>query len=111
LLLDGAHGEHADEVRRRPGSTRGGPPRRPPLARARPGPGGGPGGGGVPGARPWRGPGLCGAMAGASVLSYAAVTEPTRATFDDIKVGEEFVSPGRTVSETDIVVFACRSGG
>jgi acyl dehydratase len=44
------------------------------------------------------------------VLSYAAVTEPPRATFDDIKVGEEFVSPGRTVSETDIVVFAGLSG-
>jgi acyl dehydratase len=45
-----------------------------------------------------------------SVISYAAVTEPTRASFDDIKVGEEFVSPGRTVSETDIVLFAGLSG-
>ena len=45
-----------------------------------------------------------------SVLSYAAVTVPIRATFDDIKVGEEFISPGRTVSETDIVVFAGLSG-
>ena len=44
------------------------------------------------------------------MLSYAAVTEPIRATFDDIKVGEQFVSPGRTVSETDIVVFAGLSG-
>lgn len=30
--------------------------------------------------------------------------------FDDIKIGEEFVSPGRTVTETDIVVFAGLSG-
>jgi acyl dehydratase len=31
-------------------------------------------------------------------------------SFDDIKIGEEFVSPGRTVTETDIVVFAGLSG-
>ena len=31
-------------------------------------------------------------------------------SFDDIKVGEEFVSPGRTVTETDIVMFAGLSG-
>ena len=41
------------------------------------------------------------------MLSYAAVTT---IRFDDIKVGEEFVSPGRTVSETDIVLFAGLSG-
>jgi acyl dehydratase len=36
------------------------------------------------------------------------VNEPR--AFDDIKIGEEFVSPGRTVTETDIVVFAGLSG-
>jgi acyl dehydratase len=36
------------------------------------------------------------------------VTEPR--AFGDIKIGEEFVSPGRTVTETDIVVFAGLSG-
>jgi acyl dehydratase len=30
--------------------------------------------------------------------------------FDDIQVGAEYVSPGRTVSETDIVLFAGLSG-
>ena len=44
------------------------------------------------------------------MLSYAAVRAPTPIRFDDIKVGEEFVSPGRTVSETDIVLFAGLSG-
>ena len=42
------------------------------------------------------------------MLSYCAVTTPIR--FDDIKVGVEFVSPGRTVTETDIVLFAGLSG-
>jgi acyl dehydratase len=49
-------------------------------------------------------------VAHASVISYAAVSAPTPISFDDIKVGEEFVSPGRTVSETDIVLFAGLSG-
>ena len=44
------------------------------------------------------------------MISYAAVSAPTPISFDDIKVGEEFVSPGRTVSETDIVLFAGLSG-
>ena len=30
--------------------------------------------------------------------------------FEDIKVGEEYTSPGRTVTETDIVIFAGLSG-
>ncbi len=42
------------------------------------------------------------------MLFYAAVTTSLR--YDDIKIGEEFVSPGRTVSETDIVLFAGLSG-
>lgn len=31
-------------------------------------------------------------------------------SFEDIKVGEEFVSPGRTVTEMDVVLFAGLSG-
>jgi acyl dehydratase len=30
--------------------------------------------------------------------------------FDDIEIGEEYESPGRTVTETDIVMFAGLSG-
>ena len=33
-----------------------------------------------------------------------------RRYFDDIQVGEEYESPGRTVTETDIVIFAGLSG-
>lgn len=35
---------------------------------------------------------------------------PARRYFDDIQVGEEYESPGRTVTETDIVLFAGLSG-
>jgi len=38
-----------------------------------------------------------------------AMTAPRR-YFDDIEVGEEYESPGRTVTETDIVLFAGLSG-
>jgi acyl dehydratase len=31
-------------------------------------------------------------------------------TFEDLRVGEEYDSPGRTVTETDIVIFAGLSG-
>jgi acyl dehydratase len=34
----------------------------------------------------------------------------TRRFFDDIQVGEEYESPGRTVTEADIVMFAGLSG-
>jgi acyl dehydratase len=34
----------------------------------------------------------------------------SRRYFDDIEVGEEYESPGRTVTETDIVMFAGLSG-
>ena len=37
------------------------------------------------------------------------MTDPRR-FFDDIAVGEEYESPGRTVTETDIVLFAGLSG-
>jgi acyl dehydratase len=43
------------------------------------------------------------------MVSYAGMTEGRR-FFDDIAVGEEFESPGRTVTETDIVLFAGLSG-
>src|SRR3972149_1240206 len=33
-----------------------------------------------------------------------------RRCFDDIALGEEYESPGRTVTETDIVIFAGLSG-
>ena len=35
---------------------------------------------------------------------------PPRRYFDDIEVGEEYESPGRTVTEADIVLFAGISG-
>src|SRR5437016_13069402 len=44
------------------------------------------------------------------VLSYGSVTEPSRRFFEDIEVGEEYESPGRTVTEADIVIFAGLSG-
>jgi acyl dehydratase len=37
------------------------------------------------------------------------MTDPRR-FFDDIQVGETYESPGRTVTETDIVIFAGLSG-
>ena len=36
--------------------------------------------------------------------------DPSRRYFDEIEVGEEYESPGRTVTETDIVLFAGLSG-
>ncbi len=35
---------------------------------------------------------------------------PPGLAFEDLRVGEEFLSPGRTVTETDIVMFAGLSG-
>jgi acyl dehydratase len=35
---------------------------------------------------------------------------PRRRSFDEIEVGEEYESPGRTLTETDIVLFAGISG-
>lgn len=43
------------------------------------------------------------------MLSYAGMTA-FRRYFDDIEAGEEYESPGRTVTETDIVLFAGLSG-
>src|SRR5207253_10673335 len=44
------------------------------------------------------------------MLSYADMTPNGRRYFDEIEVGEEYESPGRTVTETDIVLFAGLSG-
>ena len=38
------------------------------------------------------------------------MTAPARRYFDEIELGEEYESPGRTVTETDIVLFAGLSG-
>jgi len=38
------------------------------------------------------------------------MSEPSRQYFEDIEVGDEYLSPGRTVTETDIVTFAGLSG-
>ena len=38
------------------------------------------------------------------------MTAPTRRYFDDIEVGEEYESPARTITESDIVLFAGVSG-
>jgi acyl dehydratase len=44
------------------------------------------------------------------VLSYADMAGAVRRYYDEIDVGEEYESPGRTVTETDIVIFAGLSG-
>jgi acyl dehydratase len=44
------------------------------------------------------------------MVSYAGMTVDSRRFFDEIEVGEEYESPGRTVTETDIVIFAGLSG-
>jgi acyl dehydratase len=43
------------------------------------------------------------------MVSYARMTAARR-YFEDIQVGEAYESPGRTVTETDIVLFAGLSG-
>jgi acyl dehydratase len=45
-----------------------------------------------------------------SLVSYARMAAPPRRYFDEIQVGEEYESPARTVTETDIVIFAGLSG-
>ena len=44
------------------------------------------------------------------MVFYAGVGAQVPLSFDDIKVGEEFISPGRTVTEMDVVLFAGLSG-
>jgi 3-hydroxybutyryl-CoA dehydratase len=49
-------------------------------------------------------------MAGLLMLSYALVSGHPGVFFEDLAVGQEFTSPGRTVTEADIVIFAGLSG-
>ena len=51
-----------------------------------------------------------GPSASAAVLSLAAVGPQPPLTFEDLQVGDEFTSPGRTVTEADIVIFAGLTG-
>src|SRR6266481_1566723 len=44
------------------------------------------------------------------VLSYGSVTALSRRYFDEIQVGEEYESPGRTVTEADLVIFSGLTG-
>lgn len=44
------------------------------------------------------------------MLSFSAVKADLGVCFEDLKVGDEYQSPGRTVTETDIVIFAGLSG-
>jgi acyl dehydratase len=44
------------------------------------------------------------------MLSYALVSGHPGVFFEDLAVGQEFTSPGRTVTEADIVIFAGLSG-
>ena len=45
-----------------------------------------------------------------AVLSYRPVSGQQGVFFEDVAVGQEFTSPGRTVTEADIVLFAGLSG-
>jgi len=44
------------------------------------------------------------------MLSYGPVSGYSGPFFEDLAVGQEFTSPGRTVTEADIVIFAGLSG-
>lgn len=44
------------------------------------------------------------------MLSFRLVDAQAVVFFDDLTVGQEFTSPGRTVTEADIVIFAGLSG-
>src|SRR5438128_4742216 len=44
------------------------------------------------------------------MLFWAAPMADPRRYFDEIELGEEYESPGRTVTEADIVIFAGLSG-
>ena len=44
------------------------------------------------------------------MLSFGPVDDQPGLCFEDLPVGQEFRSPGRTVTETDIVMFAGLSG-
>jgi acyl dehydratase len=55
-------------------------------------------------------PGVLGTGGDERVVSYAGMTARERRFFEEIEIGEEYESPGRTVTETDIVMFAGLSG-
>ena len=44
------------------------------------------------------------------MLSFGLVDAQAAVFFEDLTVGQEFTSPGRTVTESDIVIFAGLSG-
>ena len=44
------------------------------------------------------------------MLCYGLVSAGEAVHFEDIRVGEEYTSPARTVTEADIVIFAGLSG-
>jgi acyl dehydratase len=44
------------------------------------------------------------------MLSLPAVKPDSGVCFEDLQIGDEFESPGRTVTESDIVIFAGLSG-
>ena len=44
------------------------------------------------------------------MLSFGLVDAQPSVFFEDLSVGQEFTSPGRTVTEADIVIFAGLSG-
>ena len=44
------------------------------------------------------------------MLSFSLVDARPAVSFEDLSVGQEFTSPGRTVTEADIVIFAGLSG-
>ena len=44
------------------------------------------------------------------MLSFALVDAEPAVFFEDLSVGQEYISPGRTVTEADIVIFAGLSG-
>ncbi len=44
------------------------------------------------------------------MLCYDLVSADKGGYFEDLRVGEEYTSPGRTVTESDIVIFAGLSG-
>ena len=44
------------------------------------------------------------------MLSFRAVNGHDGVFFEDLRIGQEFTSPGRTVTEADLVIFAGLSG-
>ena len=44
------------------------------------------------------------------MLSYRPVSSQPIVYFEDVQLGEEYASPGRTVTEADVVIFAGLSG-